>query len=263
MPNKFLTSILLSTLGLAALPLTAHAAPTTRDVTLTNILEQLVPRSVLKGDRDFWGGPKIKTTVNVRLSDDGRKLLAKVYFRAEEEGGDGSLTKGEWERTVYTAPVGKKIKRIQGALLDGALTDSPACIGLAAGRCISSTTEFKGKAAGPEFLMPAKKWKDFINTLAELVGEVIEAEQQLNDRDAPTPEERQAEETVRIIQRGAQFIPEGENYVHVEFSDNGGPVRVFAIVGDTGGPDISTDSEGEDDTRINGIMFRDVRIELE
>ncbi len=264
MPNKFLSSILLSALGLTMLPPVAHAAPTTRDVALTNIMEQLVPTRVFKGDREFDGhGPLIKTTVNVRISDDGRKLLAKVYFRAEEDGGDGSLTKGEWERTVYTAPSGSRIKRIQGALLDGQLTDSPACVGLPAGRCISSTTEFKSVKAGFQFIAPTEDWTAFIDAIVDLVEQCMRAEQQMNDRDEPTPEERQATEILRLVREGKQFIPSAQNHVHVELSDNGGPVHVFAIVGDTGGPDISTDSNGRDDTRINSIMFRSVRIELE
>ena len=45
--------------------------------------------------------------------------------------------------------------------------------------------------------------------------------------------------------------------------NNGGPVRIFAIVGDTGGPDISNDENGKDDTRINSIMFKKLRISLD
>jgi hypothetical protein len=41
-----------------------------------------------------------------------------------------------------------------------------------------------------------------------------------------------------------------------------GPVAVFAIVGDTGGPDISTDDNPKDDTRIERIEFARVRLNM-
>src|SRR5512134_3279455 len=78
---KTLSMLALSGFAFASLPShQAHAAPTTLDVTLTNIIEQLVPTKVMKGDREFDGhGPDVTTTVNVKISDDGRKLEARVY----------------------------------------------------------------------------------------------------------------------------------------------------------------------------------------
>jgi hypothetical protein len=97
----------------------------------------------------------------------------------------------------------------------------------------------------------------------ELVEKVIVAEQQMNDRDAPTPEERQALEIMEWVKQGKAFIPTAQNKVYLKSPDDDGPVRVFAIVGDTGGPDISTDSNGRDDTRVNSVMFKPLRIVLE
>ncbi|HET6585907.1 MAG TPA: hypothetical protein VFG69_20765 [Nannocystaceae bacterium] len=265
MYRKFLSSFVFGGLALVALPSgEAHAAPSTRDVTLTDIVEQLVPTRLLKGDREFGGhGPAITTTVNVGIVEDGRKLEARVYFKARETQNDWSETKGEWGRIVYTAPSGRKIKRILGAVEDGHVITSPTCVGSSAGRCITSSTSFVSERAGFQFLMPTESWTQWINTIAELVEQVIAAEQQLNDRDQPTPEEREALAVLDSVRRGTAYIPSQGNHVHVKTPDNHGPVRVFAIVGDTGGPDISTDSNGADDTRINSVMFKKLRVELE
>jgi hypothetical protein len=262
---KILSTLAMSGLAFAALPSDdARAAPTTQDVSLTNIIEQLVPTKVMKGDREFDGhGPDVTTTVNVKISDDGSKLEARVYFKAKETQHDWSETKGEWLRTVYTAPSGKKIKKIVGALQDGQVISSPTCIGSSAGRCVSSTSTFKSERAGFQFIMPSESWVQWIETIKDLVEQVIQAEQQLNDRDEPTPEEREALRVLDFVERGTAFIPSQGNHVHVVSPQNDGPVQVLAVVGDTGGPDISNDSNGTDDTRINSIMFRKLRIELE
>ena len=34
----------------------------------------------------------------------------------------------------------------------------------------------------------------------------------------------------------------------------------MAVVGDTGGPDISTDRNGKDDTRLESIAFDEIRV---
>ncbi|HWB75166.1 MAG TPA: hypothetical protein VG755_09420 [Nannocystaceae bacterium] len=265
MSTQFLTTLVLGSVGLAALmPTPALAAPTTLDVQPTNIVEQLVPTKVYEGDREFDGhGPDITTTVNVRISDDGRKLLARVYFKARETQADWSTTKAEWERTVYTAPAGKTITRVIGAVEDGQLVDSPTCIGARAGRCIASSTSFKSEPAKFQFLMPGEDWSVVIDAIAELVQQIIRAEQQQNDRDQPTAEERQAMDVVTDIQTFTAGIRWEQNKLYTVPSETGGPVRLMAIVGDTGGPDISTDSNGRDDTRVEAIMFKKVRIELQ
>lgn len=252
-----------STLGTFLLPAEAHAAPTTQDVDLTNIVEQLVPKELVAGDREFGGGPRITTAVNLSISEDRRKIKAKVFFNAKETKGDGSETRGEWKRTVYTAPAGRTIREIVGAIEDGAVVPTAQCAGSAAGSCVVSQTKFKSSGAGFQILAPTADWNSFIATVVEIVEKLVEAEQQLNDRDEPTPEERQALEILEQVKAGAAFLPSEENRVYLKASDNGGPVRVFAIVGDTGGPDISTDDNGKDDTRINAIMFKKLRITLD
>jgi hypothetical protein len=229
----------------------------------TNIVEQLVPTRLVEGDREFDGhGPIITTTVNLRISDDGRKLLARVYFKARETVADWSTTKAEWERTVYTAPPGKTITRLLGAVEDGELVPTETCKGARTGLCIASSTVFESDPAGFQFLMPGEDWSVVIDAIAEIVEQIIRAEQQANDRDQPTPEERDALEVADEVRRHVAGIRWEQNKVHTVGSDTGGPVRLMAIVGDTGGPDISTDSNGRDDTRIEAIMFKKVRIEL-
>lgn len=264
MSKHILTSFLLGSLALGAtLPSRAHAAPTTLDVQPTNIVEQLVPTRVVEGDREFDGhGPDITTTVNLRISDDGRKLLARVYFKARETVADWSTTKAEWERTVYTAPTGKTITRLLGAVEDGQLVTSETCKGAQRGRCIASSTAFTSEPAKFQFLMPGEDWSVVIDAIAEIVQQILRAEQQANDRDEPTADERQAQETVEDIRAHVAGIRWEQNKLYTVGSDIGGPVRLMAIVGDTGGPDISTDSNGRDDTRIEAIMFKQVRIEL-
>jgi hypothetical protein len=250
-------------LGSVLLPFAAHAAPTTKDVDLANIVEQLVPKELVAGDREFGGGPRITTSVNLSISEDRRKIKAKVFFNAKETKADGTETRGEWKRTVYTAPDGRTIRKIVGAVEDGALSPTAACAGSAAGTCVFSQTKFKSDGAGFQILAPTADWQAFIATVVEIVEKIIQAENQMNDRDQPTAEERQALEILQRVREGAAFLPSEENRVYLKSSDNGGPVRVFAIVGDTGGPDVSTDDNGKDDTRINAVMFKKLRIELD
>lgn len=241
-----------------------HAAPSTIDVDLRNIEQQLVPKTLVTGDREFGGnGPKIVTTVNVSISEDRRKLKAKVFFHAKETKGDGSETNGEWKHVVYTAPAGRTIRAIVGAVEDGVVVPTAACEGSPAGSCVFSTTRFKSEKAGFQLLGPTADWVTFLGKLKQIVEKVIQAENQLNDRDTPTQEERQAQEILTMLEQGAAFLPSEENHVHLRTSDNDGPVRVFAIVGDTGGADISNDDDGKDDTRINAIMFKRLRIALD
>ena len=94
------------------------------------------------------------------------------------------------------------------------------------------------------------------------VNQIIQAEAQLNNRSEPTREGRQVQETAEKVKQGLAFLPENDNHVHLKSADRG-PVRVFAIVGDTGGPDISNDNDPKDDTRINSIVFKKLRIRLQ
>jgi hypothetical protein len=264
--TKIVHALVIGSVGLGTmLPLReAHAAPTTQDVVLTDIVEQLVPKELVAGDREFGGhGPKITTSVQLSISEDRRKIKAKVFFNARETQADWSETRGERKRTVYTAPAGRTIREIVGAVEDGAVVATVPCAGSPAGSCVFSQTKFKSGAAGFQILAPTQDWQDFIKAIAELVDKIIQAEQQLNDRDAPTQEERDAQVILDWVEQGAAFLPSQENRVYLKSSDNGGPVRVFAIVGDTGGPDISTDDNGKDDTRVNAIMFKKLRIKLD
>ena len=78
---------------------------------------------------------------------------------------------------------------------------------------------------------------------------------------ANTPARLEMKQIHEWVMTGAAYLPSQGNHVHVR-APSSGPVQLFAIVGDTGGPDISTDENPKDDTRIDGIRFRPIQIRL-
>lgn len=65
----------------------------------------------------------------------------------------------------------------------------------------------------------------------------------------------------KVLAKTAYLNGQG-NHIHLR-APAAGPVRLFSIVGDTGGPDISTDDDPKDDTRIVGIKFKPIKIRVE
>ncbi len=73
--------------------------------------KDMTPTENLYGDREFDGnGPHI--VVDVELRAVRNRIVADIEFVATETGGDGSIGRGRWSHTVYTAPVGRTIERI-------------------------------------------------------------------------------------------------------------------------------------------------------
>jgi microsomal dipeptidase-like Zn-dependent dipeptidase len=172
---------------------------------LTNIgIGPFCPSAVLRGDREFGGhGPDYEAKVTLRIADGAAAasiprapgvgtgtsaLVAKVFFHAEEVGGDRSTTEGTWERVVAIAPPGFRFER----LLSGA----------------SSAVQGRSSKAGFQFVVATDN----------------------GARAGVTP-------------------------------STGDLVDEFTIVGDTGGPDISTDDDCRDDTAVS-VTFNPIKVKL-
>ena len=206
-------------------------------IRLQDINESLCPKDVLQGDREFDGhGPKIQCQVNLRIADEGRAIYANVYIHARETTHDWSTTQRRWIIKVYDAPAGKKIKSINS---------DP-----------NSYTEFISGAAGGQWFFPGAD-------VAAGIGKVFEA--------ANISKVKEMLKTMFLInpddvQKVGEIIKASINNGNTVYQlppIQGKAVRLFQIVGDTGGPDISDDDNCNDDTRIVKIEFNAVSITLE
>ncbi len=216
-------------------------APSTAEVELNDIETALVPTRLLRGDREFGGnGPNIISRVRLEITPNRRSIVAKVYFKATETKSDWSTTEANWTRTVFTAPGGKRIDRILSRTY--------------------SEVRFKSKSAGFQILGPGDDFKKFIRTLETIANTVLDAERTLSGRPADTREVREMRELLGKVERGIAGLNFQGNHVHTVHPTADGPVNLFAIVGDTGGDDISKDSNPKDDTRIQAIKFNKIRI---
>jgi hypothetical protein len=220
----------------------------------------LVPKQKLgNGDREFGGnGPHMTASARVFISPDKRQIKATIGFRARETKHDWSETQGEWTRTIFTAPAGKKIKQLLGAVDEnGVAVRADACSGAAVHTCLISNVSFPGdKPAGFQIFGPTSDFKEFVRALAEIVTVACGLLDDENDRE-------QCNDIKGDIAREVAAMRESENHVYIKDPDNKGPVRVFALVGDTGGDDISTDDNPKDDTRVNAVFFNKLRIRYE
>jgi hypothetical protein len=223
----------------------AHAfAGPVQEIQLNDIMTPLVPTELLGGDREFGGnGPNIHSRVKLKISGDRRSIIAEVYFHAKETKSDWSETRGTWNRTVFTAPAGKKIDRIVGSTM--------------------SEVRFMSQAGGFQILGPGEDFVKFVQQLAQLVNQLLDAERTLANRTGDTPEVRDARNVIRMLETGAASLTFDGNHVHPVNPKVAGPVHLFAIVGDTGGDDISKDTNPKDDTRIQAIKFNKIRIQYQ
>lgn len=202
-------------------------------IRLENIVNALCPKRLIRGDREFDGhGPRIKCGVSLRISPDKNSLLADINFIAEETTPDHSYTKGQWTKTVYKAPYGKKITEI--------ISDK------------SSYTQFMSPPGGFQFIVPgadvAKALYSFLD-YTDIKSAVLKAF-------GYGPEDKSA---LSALVKGT--IDNGNTVVQVPAVE-GALVKFFHIVGDTGGPDISDDDNCNDDTRIVKIEFFPAKIKL-
>lgn len=204
-------------------------------ITLEDIDEWLCPKTLLRGDREFDGhGPRMKSEVKLRIGRDSTTLLADIYLWAQETQYNYSTTEGRWTRKVYDAPYGQKILRIKS---DAA-----------------SRTQFISPPAGFQFLFPGADVKTAMEKFfdgASIANAVLAAHGIVDP----------AQATQQQIGRLISTYMRGNTVVSVPPTE-GTLVKFFHIVGDTGGEDISTDDDCNDDTRIVKIEFFPVTVDM-
>lgn len=244
--------LLATLLGGLAISLPATAAPSLPAATMAaapvdatvqpSRLRNLVPQPLMKGDREFGGnGPDVECTVTLKLSSDRRKVLADVWFKAKETQADWTTTEQTFPNlTVFTAPAGKTIDSIVDPTF--------------------SRVRFRSEPAGFQLLWPGEDILKFFSAVDKLVLDIIAAHGTLVGVDARDSEAyRRAERLFLDVSAGKRDFMFQGNHVHNR-APTSGPVALMSIVGDTGGPDISTDADGKDDTRIEAITFKKLRI---
>lgn len=206
-------------------------------------LTNLVPQTLTRGDREFGGnGPDITCSVELRLPSDRRKVLADVHFRAVETKGDRSTTDQRWQKTVYTAPSDKKIKSL--------------------GSQTRSTVSFRSKKAGFQLLAPGEDMAAIFAKLDQFALQIADAHMKMSGLAYTHPEYKKAHAFIAEFNKGARDMLVKSNHVH-NVVPSSGPVALLSIVGDTGGDDISDDANGKDDTRIEAITFKKIKVTLE
>ncbi len=207
--------------------------PEPEKITLNNITEWLCPQILNRGDREFDGhGPRVKCNVTISLQNNNTEIWAKINFEAKETVHDWSTTTASWDVKVYTTPYGKKIDKI--------LSD------------VYSRTEFISPAAGFQFLVPGSDIQNGLSVFFD--GQVISSAI-LAAHGIPV------DATPAIIAQLVKTYVKGNQIIQTPALE-GGLVSFFHIVGDTGGDDISSDDNCNDDTRIEKIEFFPVRVIL-
>lgn len=223
------------------IPMQSANAATNVTFTPRAMTTQLCPSNVEHGDREFDGhGPHVKAGVTLKIAADGRSLNAEIGLRAKETTPDWSETSKTWTKKIYDAPSGKKIAAIV----------SPK----------QSKVEFDSEPAGFQFIAPSDDMQNFVKGCLEIAKAVIVAYGELSgDRNSAADAERIRR---KIDEMSRAMIVGGGNHVYIVPPTSPGPVATFSIVGDTGGPDISTDDVCKDDTRIERIDYAPITVSL-
>lgn len=210
-----------------------QAALMVQTVKLEDYTEWLCPKNLMRGDREFNGnGPKVKCEVKIRISSDGSSLLADFYLWAQETVHDWSTTEGRWTKKIYDAPYGMKINKILSAT--------------------ASRTQFISPKAGMQIFVPGADVAQAMYTFLDNtdIKSIVLKEHGIDPKDRPG-----------VSNLVKHWIDDGNRIVRVPAVD-GTLVKFFHIVGDTGGDDISTDDNCNDDTRIVKIEFFPAKLEF-
>ena len=200
-------------------------------IQLKNIEEWLCPKALLKGDREFDGhGPKIKCDVKIYIGNSGKSLFADIYFWAQETQSDWSTTERRWSKKVDDAPDWKTIAEIKSEKF--------------------SRNQFISPPAGFQLLGPSADVMKYATLV--LTGTIADAVLEAYD----IPKDAAKHLMPQLI---TGYNNDGNSVTKVPTLD-GTLVRFFHIVGDTGGPDISTDDNCKEDTRIVKLEFNPVQV---
>jgi hypothetical protein len=233
--------VLLGGLGLALAggTFSDESAAAERATVNLNDVGLLVPTRLTRGDREFDGAPLILCETTLKVTEAGRSITAEVHFKAEETKGDHTTVDETFNVRVFQAPAGKTIEKIDGPTY--------------------SKVSFRGQAAGFQIIGPLPGWTKTINELKTWADRVLdEIKRQNNGQESE--ESRVARDVIRVIAELVSKLPSLSNFTEVRAPDNGGPVRQFRIVGDTGGADVSHDRRGADDTRIKSVKFNPINV---
>lgn len=210
-------------------------------------ITDLVPTRLTRGDRDLWGAPLVWVTTTLRVAPDRRRLVADVYFRIMEDKPDWTTAEQSWaDIEVWLAPPGRLIQGFRG---------TP-----------TSTTHFRGSSAGIQILAPTEDWLDALgvaNKINEVLKPILTAINPVAGIVAGG-----VGDGLNALQSGLRAVGVQGNTAHVVIPRGGdgvpfGPVAFFTVVGDTGGNDISTDTNPKDDTRIVAIKFRQIEVTVD
>jgi hypothetical protein len=233
--------------ALFATSVPAEAAPRTVSVRLKDINKPLVPTRKIRGDREFGGGPQVNTRVELKISKNRRRIEAHVWFRAEERKDDRSTVDETFVVPVYDAPKGQVVTKILGERV--------------------ATASFKGKNAGLQILVPGTDVAKFFREFTKLANRVWDAKMLLMGKPPRTKAGRKkwnaAKRLLKQLDMGKAGSVFQKNHVHMR-TPKRGPVKLMAIVADTGGDDISHDRNGKDDCRIVAIDLVDrIKVKLD
>jgi hypothetical protein len=89
--------------------------PVTRSVVALSNFETLCPTNLVRGDREFGGGPMINIRINLVITPDQSGIDAVITFEAAEVGADQSTVTGEFRQRVFTTSASNRIVNIVGA----------------------------------------------------------------------------------------------------------------------------------------------------
>lgn len=215
--------------------------PPQTTINLEPIVGWLCPQNVVVGDREFDGhGPKIKCEVKLRISGDKTSLWADISFWAQETQYNWSETSGNWSKKVYDAPYGKKI-------------------GYIAPEYMGSRGTYISQPAGFQLIIPGRDATTAMKTFFDgsIIAEAVLIAHGIPAAGTIDPFTR----SLLINKLVLTYTSRGNTVMQVPPIE-GKLVNFFHIVGDTGGADISTDTDCNDDTRIEKIEFLPIKVTL-
>lgn len=209
-------------------------------VPLHNITAPLLPRNLVEGDREFGGhGPAILARLRVYNTDS--EVRAVISFEAWEYPFGGphdtprrkSHTLQSWDKPLFTAPAGHRIRAITS--------------------CRTSEVLFASPPGGTQFGVDHREFVDIADVLSN-ISEVVDSVVQLGGSEYAKAISRESDATFRLFAEGFKVLKFGKGEklrpVRPRYA---GPVSFFAIVGDTAGIDIARHENPHGNTRIAGI----------